>query len=97
MDQNVLILKKNASFVVGDHVLTLLSSFIFVVFYRTCYISHLLIAGCDIGVQISVHPSVSLCVRPCVRLSTITSKLGFIDTYDSCIVIVLDIPFKHAP
>ena len=37
---------------------------------------HLLIAGCDIGVQISVRPS--------IRPSTFTSKFGFLDISDSC-------------
>ena len=39
-------------------------------------LSHLLIAGCDIGVQISV--------RPFVRPSTFTSKFSFLDIRDSC-------------
>ena len=44
------------------------------------FLSHLLIARCDIGVQISVRQS----VRASIRLSTIMSKLGFLYTYDSC-------------
>ena len=40
------------------------------------FLSHLLIAGCDIGVQISV--------RSFVRPSTFTSKFGFLDIRDSC-------------
>ena len=40
------------------------------------FLSHLLIAGCDIGVQISV--------RPFVHPSTFTSKFGFLDIRDSC-------------
>ena len=44
------------------------------------FLSHLLIAGCDIGVQISVRPF----VRPSVRPSTFTSKFGFLDIRDSC-------------
>ena len=43
-------------------------------------LSHLLIAGCDIGVQISVRPFVRSFVRP----STFTSKFGFLDIRDSC-------------
>ena len=43
-------------------------------------LSHLLIAGCDIGVQISVRPY----VRPFVHPSTFTSKFGFLDINDSC-------------
>ena len=77
------------------------------------FLSHLLIAGCDIGVQISVRPfvrsSVRSVVRPSVRPSTFTSKfdiyvkvfvfsaLVIAVTVKPCIVIVLDIPFKHAP
>ena len=53
-----------------------------------CFLSHLLIAGCDIGVQISVRPFVRSFVRPCVRSfvrpSTFTSKFGFHDIRDSC-------------
>ena len=44
------------------------------------FLSHLLIAGCDIGVQISVRPY----VRPFVRPSTFTSKFSFLDISDSC-------------
>ena len=47
-------------------------------------LSHLLIAGCDKGVQISVRPSVRPFVRPSVRPSTFTSKLSFLDISDSC-------------
>ena len=58
------------------------------------FLSHLLIAGCDMGVQISI--------RPFGHLSTFMSKFGFLyisesQEYEPCIVIVLDIPFKHAP
>ena len=77
------------------------------------FLSHLLIAGCDIGVQISVRPfvrsSVRSSVRPSVCPSTFTSKFDiYVEvfvfsaseiavTVKPCIVIVLDIPFKHAP
>ena len=44
------------------------------------FLWHLLIAGCDIGVQISVRPFVRSFVRP----STFTSKFGFLDIRDSC-------------
>ena len=44
------------------------------------FLSHLLIAGCDIGVQISVRPFVRSLVRP----STFTSKFSFLDIRDSC-------------
>ena len=45
------------------------------------FLSHLLIAGCDIGVQISVRPFI---VRPFVRPSTFTSKFSFLDISDGC-------------
>ena len=60
------------------------------------FLSHLLIAGCDIGVQISVH----LFVRPSVNIYVEVfafSALVIAVTVKPCIVIVLDIPFKHAP
>ena len=47
---------------------------------KRLFLWHLLIAGCDIGVQISVRPF----VRPFVRPSTFTSKFGFLDINDSC-------------
>ena len=43
-------------------------------------LSHLLIAGCDIGVQISVSSRVRSSIRP----STFTSKFSFLDIRDSC-------------
>ena len=72
----------------------------------TCFLSHLLIAGCDIGVQISVRLFVRLSVHPSVRLSTLCGSLTFMWKLVSsasviaakvklCIVIVHDIPFKH--
>ena len=48
------------------------------------FLSHLLIAGCDIGVQISVCAFVRSSVRAFVRPSTFTSKFGFHDIRDSC-------------
>ena len=48
------------------------------------FLSHLLIAGCDIGVQISVRPYVRSSVRSSVRPSTFTSKFIFLDIRDSC-------------
>ena len=68
----------------------------------TLFLSHLLIAGCDIGVQISVRPYVRSFVRAFVRPSTFTSSLVFLTSeiaasLKPCIVIVPDIPFKHAP
>ena len=53
-------------------------------FYRT-----LLIAGCDIGVQSSV--------RQHLRRSLVFSKSVRAWSVKPCIVIVLNIPFKHAP
>ena len=47
------------------------------------FLSHLLIAECDIGVQISVRPSVRSFVRSSVRPSTFTSKFGFLYISDS--------------
>ena len=50
----------------------------------TLFLSHLLIAGCDIGVQISIRPYV--CSFDCsfVHPSTFTSKFSFLDIRDSC-------------
>ena len=56
-------------------------------------LSYLLIAGCDIGVQISVRPS----VRQHLRRSLVFSTSVIAASLKPCIVIVLDIPFKHAP
>ena len=44
------------------------------------FLSHLLIAGSDIGVQISVRAFGRSFVRP----STFTSKFGFLNIRDSC-------------
>ena len=69
------------------------------------FLSHLLIAGCDIGVQISVRPfvrpSVRAFVRPSVRQhlrrSLVFSTSEMAASLKPCIVIVPDIPFKHTP
>ena len=65
------------------------------------FLSHLLIAGCDIGVQISVRPYVRPFVRPFVRQhlrrSLVFSTSEIAASLKPCIVIVPDIPFKHAP
>ena len=45
------------------------------------FLSHLLKAGCDIGVQIAVRTYVRSFVRP----STFTSKFSFLDISDSCL------------
>ena len=55
------------------------SSSIFVIIHKILgklgpFLSHLLVAGCDIGVRFSVRPSVRQSVRPSVRLSTFMSK-----------------------
>ena len=71
------------------------------IFATHLFLSHLLIAGCDIGVQISVRPYVRSFVRSFVRqhlrrsLVFSTSKIAA--SLKPCIVIVPDIPFKHAP
>ena len=51
--------------------------------FYVLFLSHLLIAGCDIGVQISVRPYVRSSVRSFVRPSTFTSKFSFLDIRDS--------------
>ena len=58
------------------HGLSLLTYKFYSFIYFTCksllntpFLSHLLIAGCDIGVQISVRPYVRSFVRPFVRSS----------------------------
>ena len=73
------------------------------------FLSHLLIAGCDIGVQILVRPFVRAFVHSSICPSTFTSKFDiYVEVFvfsalvvamsvKPCIVIVLDIPFKHAP
>ena len=69
------------------------------------FLSHLLIAGCDIGVQISVRPYVRSFVRAFVRpfvrqhlrRSLVFSTSEIAASLKPCIVIVPDIPFKHAP
>ena len=59
------------------------------------------IAPCYIGVQISVRPSVRPCVRSSVRQhlrrSLVFSTSEIAASLKPCIVIVLDLPFKHAP
>ena len=68
---------------------------------QSLLLSHLLIAGCDIGVQISVRPSVRSFVRSFVRQhlrrSLVFSTSEIAASLKPCIVIVPDIPFKHAP
>ena len=69
------------------------------------FLSHLLIAGCDIGVQISVRPYVRPFVRAFVRSSVrqhlrrslVFSTSVIAASLKPCIVIVPDIPLKHAP
>ena len=63
---------------------------------NTSFLSYLLIAGCDIGVQISVHPLVcQVCQHLRRRFVFSTSVIAV--SLKPCIVIVLDKPFKHAP
>ena len=73
--------------------------------FSISFLSHLLIAGCDIGVQISVRPYVRSFVRAFVRpfvrqhlrRSSVFSTSVIAASLKPCILIVLDIPFKHAP
>ena len=67
-----------------------------VICFVTVFLSHLLVKGCDTGVRISIRSS--------VRLSKFTSSLAFkrislsvvAASVKHCIIIVLDIHFKHA-
>ena len=66
------------------------------------FLSHLLIAGCDIGVQLSVRPFVRQSVSPSVNnLRRVIKCLSYVPMIarimKPCIVIVLDILYKHAP
>ena len=77
----------------------------------TClFLSHLFIAGCDIGVQYRnpnfrtyIGQYVGPSIRSCVRPLTFTSKFGNFSapviavSVKPSIVIVLDISFKLAP
>ena len=54
-------------------------------------------AECEIGVQISVRPSVRSSVRQHLRRSLVFSTSEIAASLKPCIVIVPDIPFKHAP
>ena len=49
-----------------------------------CFLSHLLVAGCDIGIPFSVRPTVS----PSVRLST------FMSTFDIYVKVSILINYK---
>ena len=64
---------------------------------KTRFLLHLLIAGCDIGVQISVHSFVRPSVHQHLRRSLVFSTSVIAASLKPCIVIALDIPFKHAP
>ena len=57
-------------------------------YYRFMFLSHLLVAGCDIGVRFSVRPSVSPSVSPSVRLST------FMSTFDIYVKVSILINYK---
>ena len=67
------------------------------------FLSHLLIARCDIGVQLSVRLSVRSFIRPFVRLSIRNlcqgaySVVVIAGSMKPCIVITLDTLFKKAP
>ena len=61
------------------------------------FLSHLLIAGCDIGVQISVRPCVRSSVRQHLRRSLVFLTSEIAASLKPCIVIVPDISFKQAP
>ena len=52
------------------------------------FLSHLLVAGCDIGVRFSVRPSVRPSVSPSVRLST------FMSTFDIYVKVSILINYK---
>ena len=67
------------------------------------FLSHLLIARCDIGVQLSVRSSVRSFVRSSVRPSVHNLCQGaysvavIAGSMKPCIVITLDTHFKKAP
>ena len=67
------------------------------------FLSHLLIARCDIGVQLSVRPFVRSFVRPSVRSSVHNLCQGaysaavIAGSMKPCIVITLDTHLKKAP
>ena len=72
---------------------------------KSCYsfLSHLLIARCDIGVQLSVRSFVRSFVRPSVRPSVHNLCQGaysvavIAGSMKPCIVITLDTLFKQEP
>ena len=55
---------------------------------RYLFLSHLLVAGCNIGVRFSVRPSVRQSVRQSVRLST------FMSTFDIYVKVSILINYK---
>ena len=63
------------------------------------FLSHLLIARCDIGVQLSVRSSVRSFVRPSVHnlCQGAYSVAVIAGSMKPCIVITLDTHFKKAP
>ena len=63
------------------------------------FLSHLLIARCDIGVQLSVRSSVCSFVRPSVHnlCQGAYSVAVIAGSMKPCIVITLDTHFKKAP
>ena len=70
---------------------------------KTCFLSHLLIARCDIGVQLSVRSSVRSFVRSFVRPSVHNLCQGaysvavIAGSMKPSIVVTLDTHFKKAP
>ena len=63
------------------------------------FLSHLLIARCDIGVQLSVRSSVRSFVRPSVHnlCQGAYSVAVIAGSVKPCIVITLETHFKKAP
>ena len=61
--------------------------------YNHGFLSHLLIAGYDIGVQLSIRPFI--CSSVCQHIKVLFSAAVLAGRMKTCIVIVLDILFKH--
>ena len=96
----MVIWKKNVCiFVNKSKVANLINTPIYI--QTSTFLSQLLIARCDIGVQLSVRPSVRSFVRPSVRPSTIHVKMLYsvaviAGSMKPCIVITIDTLFKQA-
>ena len=63
-------------------------NFTLILLLKCDLLSHLLVAGCDIGVRFSVRPSVRPSVCPSVRLST------FMSTFDIYVKVSILINYK---